>query len=130
MSDREEIERVQREYKDACNEGDLRKWMSTLTEDAVVLPPGSPVVSGAEIEKWAAETVFDEFNNGLTLIEDEVEVFGDWAFLRGRYRLSTTPKQGGDTVEDVGKYLDVMRRQDDGSWKFARLAWNSDSPAG
>ncbi len=129
MSDKEEIEQVRSRYEACCNDGDLKTWLTTLTDDAVILAPGSPVVSGSEIEAWAAETFFDPFDMTVSLEDDEVQVMGEWAFVRGHFSLSVTPKGGGDTQEDRGKYLDLLRRQSDGSWKYARLAWNSDSAA-
>ena len=47
----------------------------------------------------------------------------------GSTALTLTPKAGGDSVEDHGKYIDLLRRQTSGSWKFARLIWNSDQAA-
>jgi ketosteroid isomerase-like protein len=36
--------------------------------------------------------------------------------------------EGGQAMIDKGKYLVVMKRQVDGSWKVAVDIWNSDLP--
>ena len=42
-------------YFDAANAGDAGRWASLYTEDAVMMPPNSPVVEGrAPIESWLA----------------------------------------------------------------------------
>ncbi len=128
MSDREAIERIRGDYESACKAGNLKAWLATLTDDAVLLVPGSPVMSGSEIESWAAN-YFSTFDGVVKMENDEVEIINDWAFIRGKYTMSLKPKAGGDTLEEKGKYLDLMRRQGDGEWKFSRLIWNSDSIA-
>ena len=35
------------------------------------------------------------FNMDATMENDEVEVMGDWAFMRGHYTLTLTPKASG-----------------------------------
>lgn len=130
MSDKEAIERAMRIYESACNEGDLNKFLTTFTDDAVTLAPGLPAATGRENKTLAADHFFGPFNMAMTLENDEVEVMGDWAFMRGHYTLTLTPKAGGDAIKDRGKYLDLLRRQADDSWKFARLIWNSDQAAG
>ena len=128
MSERDAIEKVRGDYEAACNEGDLKAWLATLTDDAMVLAPDSSVLSGSEIESWAANN-FRTFEVVLKMENDEVEIINDWAFMRGSYTMSLTPKEAGDTLEEKGKYLDLLRRQRDGTWKLSRLIWNTDSTA-
>ena len=39
-----------------------------------------------------------------------------------------TPKAGGEPTEDSGKWLGILKRQPNGSWKVHRDIWNSDKP--
>jgi hypothetical protein len=48
---------------------------------------------------------------------------------RGPFELRLTPKSGGELVVDRGKFVDLFRRQSDGSWKFARVMFNRNRPA-
>ena len=90
------------------------------------MPQSQPAVFGKEAIHSLYQSVFREYTvtgGGQTL---EIEVGGDWAFLRGTYTLTATPKAGGERLEDVGKHLFILKRQPDGSWKIARLIANSD----
>jgi ketosteroid isomerase-like protein len=90
-------------------------------EDAVRLQPGSaPEISKAVI--YADDKHWETDNKGSKTICYEaeikdVQIAGDWAFEWGyfSYRDSAEPKPGR------GKVLRVMKRQPDGSWKFARV---------
>ncbi len=55
----------------------------------------------------------------------EVEVSGDWGCFWSTYRLTATPKAGGERTESEGKSLFVGKRQPGGAWKIARLMDNS-----
>ena len=59
---------------------------------------------------------------------EEVHVADEWAFERGTYTVTFTPKGTMLTVQDVGKYLTIYQRQADGAWKMARDIWNSNTP--
>jgi len=62
------------------------------------------------------------------LVSDEIQVTGEWAFDRGTYQWRGVPRAGGDAIDDRGKYLVILQRQVDGSWKLARAMDNSDRP--
>ena len=124
------IKKTSKEYMNAINSGDLNQWLGTLTEDVVCLPPDQPMVSGKKaVRPWIKKTFFDPFEMKFNFSFDELEVFGSLAFARGRYTLSLTPGAGGSTTKTRGKFIDIFRRQPDGSWRFARIIWNSDKPA-
>jgi hypothetical protein len=40
--------------------------------------------------------------------------------------ITATPKAGGDQIKGEGKSVFIVKRQDDNSWKIARLIDNSD----
>ncbi len=55
----------------------------------------------------------------------EVETSGDWGYFWSTYKLTATPKSGGEIIESEGKSLFIVRRQPDGAWKISRLIDNS-----
>ena len=57
----------------------------------------------------------------------ETQVAGDWAYDRGNATVTVTPKSGKQMEESV-KYLVIVKRQPDGSWKIYRLISNSNNP--
>ena len=123
------IDGVLEEYIAAANRGDVEGWSATFAEDAIYLPPNQAEVNGKEaIRSWVVNSFFDPFDIQLSASSQEVEVAGDWAFARGTYNLSLTPKAGGQVIEDSGKFIDILRRQPDSNWKFDRIIYNSNRP--
>ena len=128
-ADVEAINSLRDEFIALDNAGDAAGLASLYTNDAVLMPPNQAAVTGNQaIESWY-QTTYDQFTIELTLAPDEVEVVGDWAFDRGTYMIALTPKAGGEPTEDRGKYIMILRKQVDGSWKIARDMWSSDNPA-
>ena len=115
-------------FEAAANAGDAAALAALHTDDAIRMPPNEPSVIGKEaITAWF-QTRFEQFTQKLTLSSEEGEVAGDWAFRRGTYTSAATPKAGGEPIQDDGKYLVIMQKQPDGSWKTFRAIWNSDNP--
>ena len=109
----------------AVRAGDRAGLAATYTEDAVLMPAHAPDVRGRRnIEAWFEKTPpVESFDLEIT----EIEGFGDLAYVRGTYTV-TTVIEGLEPVTDSGKYLDVRRRQADGSWLFIRDMFASDLP--
>jgi ketosteroid isomerase-like protein len=105
-----------------------KDWMGDLalyTEDAIELPPNQAAVQGkAAIQAW--EEAFPPFSN-FQVQSLEIGGQGDLAYDRGTYSMTVTPP-GTAPIEDRGKYLTICRKQADGSWKIARVMFNSDLP--
>ena len=57
-----------------------------------------------------------------------MQLFGDFAFVRGDFSATLTPKAGGEPTLDTGKWMGLWQRQADGSWKIAADIFNSDLP--
>ena len=115
------------EFIAAYNGGD--STLATLfTEDGMVMPPNASAANGrAEIQSFF-RAHFVRFTGSLAVSAEEREVAGEWAFERGAYMNTLTPKTGGTPTDDEGKYLLISRRQPDASWRIARHIWNSNNP--
>ena len=125
------IRQVVQEYLNAINSGDLNKWLGTLTDDVVFLPPDHPLASGKNAAgAWVKESFFDPFRMKLDVSLDEIEVLGDTAHAYGRFTLFLSPTGGGSDIEMVGKFINIFRRESDGAWRYARAMFNSDKPVG
>jgi ketosteroid isomerase-like protein len=53
----------------------------------------------------------------------------DLAYVHGAYQMSLTVPGGAEPVGDKGKYVEIWRKQQDGSWKVILDVYNSDLPA-
>jgi ketosteroid isomerase-like protein len=82
----------------------------------------------AAVARWGIRPS-GAFDAEFSLAPEEVQIAGpDWAFERGTYDISLTPKAGGEPMQDAGKYITIYRRQSDGSWAMSRDIWNSSNP--
>lgn len=75
---------------------------------------------------WS-QAFLSPFRVEFTLLVDEVQVAGAWAFERGMYTINLTAKAGGEPMQDIGKYITIYERHD-GAWGMARDIWNSNNP--
>ena len=122
------IEQLWDNYALANNTGDLELYMSLMADDIVKMPPNKPAFSGKELLREKKEKGYANYTIEMAIYNEEVQVDGDLAFSRGTYTVSKTPKAGGETVYVDGKYLTILKRQPDGSWKIYRDCYNSNVP--
>jgi ketosteroid isomerase-like protein len=102
--------------------------MSSFTEDAIVMVPNKPALTNKPaIRQWNAP-IFGQFDLHEESDAREVQVAGEWGFIRAHWIWTLTPKDGGESVEDSGNSIWIVRRQPDGSWKIARGIYNSENP--
>ena len=119
---------LRNQFEVAYNANDASALAALYTEDAVLMPGNQPTASGRQaVEAWFQGT-FDQFGPKLTISSEELQVAGDWAFDRGTYTVSLTPKAEGDSMEENGRYVVILHRQPDGTWKVARDIDNSTIP--
>jgi ketosteroid isomerase-like protein len=113
---------------DAVNKGDVDAEVSRFTEDGIYMWPDAPAIEGrSALHEWFQQR-FARVEAQLENDTQELEVFGDWAFERGTYVARIRPKNSDHVVAVRGKYLNILRRQPDGSWKIARRIRNRDHP--
>jgi uncharacterized protein (TIGR02246 family) len=123
------IDRVREAHVTAPGSGDVDAWAACFTADPVQMPPNCPANVGAESIRGWSGGMLTAFRAELSLAPEEVAVTGaEWAFERGAYAITLTPKAGGDSIRDAGKYVTLYERQADGGWLVARDTWNSDDP--
>ena len=99
-----------------------------LTEDTVFMPPNSPRIVGKQaVREWAAPYL-DAYHVHWDKASLDLIITGDYAIEQYSYVENDTPKGDWPRLEDTGKGIIVYRRCDDGVWRVAQDAWNSDLP--
>jgi len=119
-------------YLQAVNRGDADGLAVLYTEDAIRMQSNSAPKVGRDTIRLFAAADYADTNWDMQLRVEESEYSGDLAFVRGTYALSLAAKEDPSVVvhEEVGKWMDLMRRQEDGSWLIAREISNRDHPSG
>jgi uncharacterized protein (TIGR02246 family) len=100
-----------------------------FSEDAVLMVPDAPARNGRKAVEAYYQAIFDQYSTQLTSGYEQVQVEGNLAYGRGFARLILTPKQGGPTIRSTAKYLNILERQADGTWKTTHDIWNSNEKA-
>lgn len=123
------IKQAFRRYVAAVNAGDIDAWQSMFTGNCVLMPPDAPKLAGKKaVAAFVKTAFFDPFKIHLKERAGRVQVFRARAFTSGAFSLELTPKAGGNTLKATGKYMDMLAKQKDGSWKFAQRIFNFDKP--
>jgi uncharacterized protein (TIGR02246 family) len=113
----------------AFGAGDAAGMAGTYLPDAHLLPPNAGPIEGREAIQKFWKAVLDTYQVTFSASADEIEGRGDLAYARGQFTLELTPKAGGGPVaHDEGKFLEVLRRQADGAWRYAVDMYSSDLP--
>jgi uncharacterized protein (TIGR02246 family) len=117
------------EYAAAWNTGDFERWLSLWTDDGVQILPDVPLrVGKAEIrEEMQPRLEFIKKSKLIVHIE-EVRILGDQAYSYGVYEFNLASKEGGETKNYSGKFLNILEKQVDGSWKIAIDCHNFNVP--
>lgn len=127
--DRIAIDSVRNQYAATWKAGNAEHLATLYAAGALVLYPNQPAVVGRAAILAYFKTFFDQFGQELfELTSEEIQIAGSRAFDRGAVRWRRVLRAGGDPVEEHGKYLVILQRQADGSWKIARDMDNSDRP--
>ncbi len=127
--DKQEVDRIAREFAAAFNRGDMATVASFYAENAKVMPPGSEVVQGRQaIEQFWRGAQEQMGVKEVTLNVQEVEASGDIAYEVGTATLKIEPP-GGQATTAPFKYLVAWKRQADGAWRLAVDIWNSNALA-
>jgi uncharacterized protein (TIGR02246 family) len=106
-----------------------RDWetaASLYTEDTVVMPPNMPLIEGREAAKLFLENYPPVKEISFSPLE--IDGYGDIAYVQGTYSLLIQPEGAPEPIHDTGKYLEIRRKQEDGSWLLALDIFNSDLP--
>lgn len=117
--DEQAIRQVVETWMSASKAGDTSSVLDLMTEDVVFTVPGQEPF-GKQAFADASKAMAGMAIDGTSEIV-ELQVLGNWAFLRNRIDIAVTPP-GGDTVRRSGYTLTLLRKEDDGQWRLARDA--------
>ena len=128
-ADETTLRNLDAEWSKAAGAKDIDKTISFYSEDALVMPSNSPVLKGKAVrEMWQGMFSLPGFGGGWKATKVEVATSGDLGYVTGTYEMNETDASGKPKT-DKGKYLEVWKKQADGSWKCVADMFNTDLPA-
>jgi uncharacterized protein (TIGR02246 family) len=120
VNDVEKVYQVWKDYGAALREGDIKHWLSLWTQNGVQLLPGEPYRKGLNQIRSSLQRNFELFvYEKFTAYPEEVQIMGDRAYTHGVYSACLKPVDQGNRVRICGKFLTILKKQVDGSWKIA-----------
>jgi uncharacterized protein (TIGR02246 family) len=116
--------------KDAATK-DVDKFVAHYTDDASVLLPNAPIITGKDAIRNALKPIMADPNFVLQFSSTKQDVGkgGDLGYTVGSYTMTLTNPKDNKPITDKGKYITIFRKQTDGSWKAVSDMLNSDMPA-
>jgi uncharacterized protein (TIGR02246 family) len=103
----------------AANAGDADKIAEVYAEDGSVLAPNLPPQKGRDAVRAFWGGFLDAYTVRFEVASDTIEGRGDLAYNQGHYRYTAVPKaKGVPGIADEGKFLEILKKQPDGSWKY------------
>ncbi len=110
----------------AVDSGNAAAIAAVYASDASLLPPNLPLQRGrGAIQKfWSAH--LEAYTVKFEITSDMIEGRGDLAYNMGHYRFTAVPKlKSAPGIADEGKFVEILKKQPDGIWKYAVDIFNS-----
>ncbi|MBW2980041.1 nuclear transport factor 2 family protein [Candidatus Woesearchaeota archaeon] len=114
------IRKMYREWKPYWESGDAAKVVSYYTDDCVQMPIGDKEVVGKKAFEASLKSLFKTSTvKGNSTNIKEIGIGKRFAFARGTYALTVTPKKKGKSIKYKGKFLHIYKKQGS-KWKIYR----------
>ena len=123
------VEEMNDQWDAAVVSGDFEAASAMYTTDAIRMQPDMPALVGREaIRAWLqSESDTYTFEGANQILEVHV-LSPEWILMSSTGSFTMTPKAGGEAKSFQEKWLTIVQRQPDGTWKWYRDAGNSDLP--
>jgi ketosteroid isomerase-like protein len=123
---KKDVQAGEKRWLDAFNSGDAAGVVAQYEPAGRLMAPNAPIMQGADaMEPFVKGFVASGAQLAFTLLA--VHESPDMCAAVGQYEM-TIPVPGGEPQHDSGKFIEVWRRQSDGSWKLADDIFNSSLP--
>jgi len=120
-----ELGQMNRDFAAALNAGDAKAAAAAYTEDAVLIPPGEPLVRGrAAIEEYWRGAIEMGGIRDVAVETMDARSSGTLGYETGSFEL-TVNGPDGEAVIDRGRYIELLTRTPDGRWLSTHGIWNA-----
>jgi uncharacterized protein (TIGR02246 family) len=123
------LRKLDGDWSKAAGSRDVEKTVSFYSDDAVVMLPNIPTLTGKDSIRtlWKSILESPSFSGGWQATKVDVARSGDLAYVSGDYEFTETGPNGRP-MTDKGKYVEVWKKQADGNWKCVADMFSSDLP--
>ena len=118
------------EWMNAANAKDVERILGLYTDDTSLYPPNLAIVTGKDAIRTYYSQVLESpgFVISLEVTNVGISSAGDLAYSAGTSETTVNDAQGNPvTVRE--KWVAILKKQPDGTWKSVLDIWNSDQPA-
>ena len=120
MSDDERaIRELVETWMDASRRGDTAAVLDLMTDDVIFMTPGREPFGKDEF-RTSSEAMAGMRMDGTAEVR-EIEVLGDWAWIRNHIELNLIPPDG-EPQRRSGYTLTLLKKGEDGTWRLHRDA--------
>jgi len=122
QNDEQEIRQLTSTWMTATKAGDVDTVLSLMSDEAIFLVPGQPVMRKADFAAAArAQSGPDapKFDGSSEI--QEIRILGDWAFMWTKLTVVVTPQGNTASITRKGYTLTILKKED-GKWVLARDA--------
>ena len=117
------IQQLWDEYQTYVVAGDDQTWIGSYDPEGIQMPLAAPMRNYEAVVEDAKTGSVDDVD-AMSTKPMETVILGDMTWSMGTSTLDFTANDAADQVE--GKFMTILIRQDDGSWKIYRGIFNSD----
>ena len=124
-ANRAELGQMNRDFAAALNAKDAKAAAALYAEDAVLIPPGEPILRGrpAIEEYWRAAIEAGGIRD-VAVETMDAHSAGPLGYETGSFVLTVTGPDG-ESMVDRGRYVELLRRELDGTWRSTHGIWNA-----
>ena len=127
MSIEDSIRDTDARFAEAFNRGDLASVVALHTPDALLLGPDSPAERGGRAVEEGFKELLDDGWKNMELGSVQIGSGGDLGYHVGTFT-ADVPTEGGSDQRVTGKFLDIYKPAETGSWKIHVTMFNFDAP--
>ena len=128
---RDEIAGMWESYCNAIETGDAETFIALHEPEAFKMPPQAPmflIKDAAPGMRKAFPEEAKQMDKEMKIMWDEIIIHDDIAWSMGTYMIKASPKNGDPQSVMDGKFLTILRKDDEGAWKIYRDCYNSNVP--
>jgi ketosteroid isomerase-like protein len=128
-ADEAAVRKADGDWSKAAQTKQVDAWMAFYSDDVVALPPNEKVANTKDNIRKSVGELLALPSMAISWRPTKVEVArsGDIAYSFGAYEFTANDAHGKPITEN-GKYVEIWKKQADGSWKCAVDIWNPDTP--